>query len=251
LRFQKLALLLFGNVKFAFKRFRLHPTELEDCLVEIEPRGVETFCARHLPIHPIEPITPQDTYLLGYLIEGKIRDRLHASPQDHEALALEAKRIAAVERGKRNQSAYLVSDHLDVYVATSMREPHEYLAVNELCRVIFEHPSLAPLKLRWFDPTQAYCQDRIDKGLAEALMLKRANTVYLVQESDTLGKDSELASTLAQPRETGWSAPLRACSQPSHGRGSIMRFAPDQRSRGRLEEEAGTTGGWHARRDRF
>src|ERR1022692_1131906 len=40
---------------------------------------------------------------------------------------------------------------------------------------------------------------QINKGLVEALMLKRARcTVYMVQESDTMGKDSELASTLAQ-----------------------------------------------------
>jgi hypothetical protein len=52
-------------------------------------------------------------------------------------------------------------------------------------------------------PTQAYCSDRIDKGIAEALMLKRAQcTIYLAQESDTLGKDSELASTLAQGKNS-------------------------------------------------
>ena len=37
------------------------------------------------------------------------------------------------------------------------------------------------------------------EGLAEALMLRRAAcTIYFAQENDTLGKDSELASTLAQ-----------------------------------------------------
>ncbi len=45
----------------------------------------------------------------------------------------------------------------------------------------------------------SYCKNRIDKGLIEGLMLKRARcTIYMVQETDTLGKDSELASTLAQ-----------------------------------------------------
>jgi hypothetical protein len=88
---------------------------------------------------------------------------------------------------------------MDVYVATSMRERHEYLFVNDITSKVFRHPRLLHLKLRWFDPTQAFCHDRIDKGLSEALMLKRAKcTLYLAQESDTLGKDSELASTLAQ-----------------------------------------------------
>ncbi len=60
-------------------------------------------------------------------------------------------------------------------------------------------PQLSGLKLRHFDPTQAFTKDRVDKGLVESLMLKRAKcTVYSVQDTDTLGKDSELAATLAQ-----------------------------------------------------
>ena len=95
--------------------------------------------------------------------------------------------------------AYLTSDHLDVYVATSMRLRHEYLMINNAVNSIFKSKHLSDLKIRWFDPTQAYCEDRIDKGLSEGLMLRRAKcTLYLAQESDTLGKDSELASTLAQ-----------------------------------------------------
>ena len=60
-------------------------------------------------------------------------------------------------------------------------------------------PEVAELNLRYFDPTQSYTKNRINKGLIESLMLKRAKcTVYSVQESDTLGKDSELAATLAR-----------------------------------------------------
>ena len=71
--------------------------------------------------------------------------------------------------------------------------------VNKVIAEVFASPGLAKLKIRCFDPTQAYCLDRIDKGLAEGLMSKRAQcTVYLRKEADTLGKDSELASTLAQ-----------------------------------------------------
>jgi hypothetical protein len=80
-----------------------------------------------------------------------------------------------------------------------MRERHEFSAIKRITSQIFGHQAIRDLKLRWFDPTQAYCQDRIDKGLTEGLMLRRAScTIYLAQESDTLGKDSELASTLAQ-----------------------------------------------------
>ena len=198
-RFRKLGLLLFGNVKYAFKRFRTDPDELNLWLDALSPRSVESYKSRHDPIQPIVDIGPRDTYLLGYIVEQQLRRRLEARPDDEDARELEERRASVVAQGVRNQSAYLVSDHLDVYVATSMREQHEYLLVSQFCRQLFSHPALAPLKLRWFDPTQAYCRDRIDKGLAEALMLKRAKcTIYLVQETDTLGKDSELASTLAQ-----------------------------------------------------
>lgn len=197
-RFQKLALLLFGNVKFAFKKLSREPQELNLCLALQEPRDDATFKARHEAIRPIERIPGTETFYLGYLIERELQERLKADP-DGSAKSEEERRQAVVATGKRNHEAYLASDHLDVYVATSMRERHEYLLVSDLTMQIFGHEKLEPLKLRWFDPTQAYCIDRVDKGLAEALMLKRAKcTLYFAQEADTLGKDSELASTLAQ-----------------------------------------------------
>src|SRR5689334_21124835 len=95
-----------------------------------------------------------------------------------------------VNLGKRNQEAYLASDHMDVYVATSMREKHEFLQVSRISDKIFKDELLKSRNLRYFDPTQAYCEDRIDKGISEGLMLKRAIcTIYMAQESDTLGKD--------------------------------------------------------------
>jgi hypothetical protein len=101
--------------------------------------------------------------------------------------------------GWLNTSHYLASDCMDVYVATSMREKWEFQDVHNVVRKAFADPKLAKLKLRYFDPTQSFLDNRVDKGLVEALMLKRSEcTVYLVQETDTFGKDSELATTLAQ-----------------------------------------------------
>ena len=198
-RFRKLAMLRFGNVKYAFKRLSRDPEFLEEQLALLEQREASSFRQRHEQVLPPEAIEGKDTYYLGYVIQAEIAARLKGNPQDAAAQREEAKRKSLVEKGARNHSAYLVSDHLDVYVATSMRERHEYLMVYETARAIFRHSYLARLKLRFFDPTQAYCLDRIDKGLAEALMLKRAKcTIYFAQESETLGKDSELASTLAQ-----------------------------------------------------
>jgi hypothetical protein len=198
-RFQKLALLCFGNVKYAFKRLSRDADDLRLWLTYLQPIPESDFHDRHEPVFPVVPIPPADTYYLGYLIQGDIAYRLKKNPQDPQALAEEEKRSSIVDTGKQNHHAYLASDHLDVYVATSMRERHEYLQISELTAEIFRDVSVRDLKLRWFDPTQAYCDHRIDKGLAEALMLKRAKcTLYLAQEVDTLGKDSELASTLAQ-----------------------------------------------------
>lgn len=198
-RFRKMAVLLFGNVKFAFKQLSIDNDELEGAVRQLARRPKGTFTKRHPPVQPIHVIPPEDTYYLGYLIAGELRKRLLANPRDRQAEELERRRLRIVEKGKRNHNAYLASDHLDVYIATSMRQKHEYMFVNRIAKEIFSHPLLRDMKLRWFDPTQAYCENRIDKGLAEALMLKRAAcTIYLAQESDTFGKDSELASTLAQ-----------------------------------------------------
>jgi hypothetical protein len=102
-------------------------------------------------------------------------------------------------RATKNQNTYLTWDHMDVYFATSMRKAWEYQDLYSFIERLMESEELTELDLRYFDPTQAYTDNRVNKGLVEALMLKRARcTVYSVQDTDTLGKDSELASTLAQ-----------------------------------------------------
>jgi hypothetical protein len=197
--FRKIALLFFGNVKYAFKNLSGDVTFLENHLARFDKRRKQNFKDRHKQISPPKLINGNDTYYLGYVVQDELAAKLKKNPNDRKVIGEENKRLQIVERGKQNHDAYLVSDHLDVYIATSMRERHEYLMVYETTRAIFSHPILRNLRLRYFDPTQAYCIDRIDKGLAEGLMLRRAKcTIYFAQESDTFGKDSELASTLAQ-----------------------------------------------------
>lgn len=197
-QFRKAALLAYGNVKFAFKNLSRDEDSLAGDIESWEPIPADSFEQRHAPLLPVKEIAPEEAYLTGYLIESELKRRLE-DPQDEEARTLEQRRQEIVRIALENQTAYLASDHLDVYVATSMRARHEFISIGRTVRQIFSDSAVAPLKLRWFDPTQAYCKNRIDKGLAEALMLRRAAcTIYLAQESDTLGKDSELASTLAQ-----------------------------------------------------
>jgi len=99
----------------------------------------------------------------------------------------------------QNTVDYLLADRIDLYVATSMREPWEFEQTASFLEDLFEGEQFPFLRgLNYFDPTQSLCS-RIDKGLVEGLMLNRVSvTLYMAQESDTLGKDSELASTLAQ-----------------------------------------------------
>jgi hypothetical protein len=197
-RFRKAALLAYGNVKFAFKSLSRDETTLRDELEGWQALDPATFERRHAPLLPLTSIVPEEAYLTGYLIEDELKRRL-TNEQDDAAQLLEKRRQEIVDVALANQDAYLASDHLDVYVATSMRARHEFISIGRTVRQIFDDPAINSLKLRWFDPTQAYCKNRIDNGLAEALMLRRAKcTIYLAQESDTLGKDSELASTLAQ-----------------------------------------------------
>lgn len=99
----------------------------------------------------------------------------------------------------RNFSHYLSADHMDVYVATSMRSDADYVSVNYFVKELFNHEKIRKLKLRYFNPTQSWVDDRIAKGLVEALMLRRANfTIYMAQKSDTFGKDSEASVALGQ-----------------------------------------------------
>ena len=99
----------------------------------------------------------------------------------------------------RNLTRYLAADHMDVYVATSMRTAPDYISVNHFVNALFAHEFIRPLKLRYFNPTQSWIDDRVAKGLVEALMLKRATvTIYMAQKADTFGKDSEASVALGQ-----------------------------------------------------
>lgn len=109
----------------------------------------------------------------------------------------------AQEKARHYTCLYLSSDYIDVYVATSMRSKRNFENVAEKIEKIFSNEDISELRLRYFNPTiSATPYERINKGLVEALMLKRAKvTLYLAQDSDSLGKDSELASTLIQGKD--------------------------------------------------
>ena len=199
-RFRVLAMWFYGNIHYAFQHMSDDdPKELISCYSRFLPKDENVFQNRHEPVRHIESIEAKDAYFLGYIIDGDIDRRLKENPDDEQALQTRKEMTRIRDIGIRNHEAYLTWDHMDIYVATSMREHHQFYSIAKITDKIFKDDRLKSMKLRWFDPTQAFCLSRLDKGLTEALMLKRANcTLYLVQESDSFGKDSELASTLAQ-----------------------------------------------------
>lgn len=180
--------LKYGNFKFAFKKWaNMSWEELgKDLSPEILPVKRDYFMTRGESIDEIKEIPLDDRVLLGYI-------------SGYNDAKLSTRRDSAEKIGRENLRKYINFDHMDVYVATSMRKYGDYVSVGSFVRQVFDHPRIKALKLRYFDPTQVYSIDRFCKGLVESLMLKRAKCcIYCVQETDTLGKDSELATTLVQ-----------------------------------------------------
>lgn len=133
------------------------------------------------------------------------QERLHEDLKQLNSLHETLKKTE--EEGIKNTDIYLTWDHMDLYFATSMRKKWEYEDLFRFVNRVMEveqipkagNKTLKELNVRHFDPTQSFDKNRINKGLIESLMLKRAAcTIYSVQDTDTLGKDSELAATLAQ-----------------------------------------------------
>lgn len=124
-----------------------------------------------------------------------LREAQRLTPEDQELM-----RIAQTqEQGQQNLAAYLTEAYMDLYIATSMRERADFISVHRFVETIFNDPQIAELKLRYFNPTQSWIEDRVAKGLVEALMLRRASmTIYMAQKTDTFGKDSEASVALGQ-----------------------------------------------------
>jgi hypothetical protein len=64
-RFRQVGLLLFGNVKYAFKVLSRDVEELETRLELLRPLSVKRFKARHDAIRRIQSIDASRTYYLG------------------------------------------------------------------------------------------------------------------------------------------------------------------------------------------
>jgi hypothetical protein len=140
---------------------------------------------KHTPISPLFVPNPAE-------LEAEASRILR---EDKDVIEMEQTQSVAL----RNLSNYVSADYIDVYVATSMRKDSDYISVNRFVSQLFHHPDISPLRLRYFNPTQSWIEDRVAKGLVEALMLRRAScTVYMAQKEDSFGKDSEASVALGQ-----------------------------------------------------
>lgn len=198
-KFRKKAMLKYGNFKYAYKQYaKATFEELTEAFKELEPKPVSDF-RRHRSLVKVQRIKRTETPYLGYLIRKRVLSDLKnaTSEGDREVAEKEKQRMEDAEkRGIANHDLYLTYDHLDVYVATSMRRPFDFWNVSSFVTRLFSSPLLKELHPRWFDPTQAYCKDRLDKGLVEGLMLKRAAcTIYWLRSR----KRSEKIPNLRRP----------------------------------------------------
>ncbi|HEY3374934.1 MAG TPA: hypothetical protein VGK02_07735 [Candidatus Aquicultor sp.] len=221
-RYRAHALLYFGNFKSAYKQLiRMTESEISSFVKD------RSFVPPDLSIRPpiaveVAPINSSETWYTGYIAPRVIKrqgdqidELINNWPESKEGLpgveferlvevaeiyhTADARRKEVAAVATRNTDIYLTWDYMDIYIATSMRARWEFEETAGFIERLFEDKRLKPLNLRYFDPTSSLCADRIDKGLIEGLMVKRAYcTVYMAQETDTMGKDSELAATLAQ-----------------------------------------------------
>jgi hypothetical protein len=208
--FRGFAMLKYGNFRFAYKNWKGfgNRRDLDDLLVPFTKDSAKLeslFKKRPHSILEIEKIQKDKTWLLGYISRNKVeKDIKRAKKEGNEKRKQELERVGEerdkfVNIAQNNTDIYLTWDYMDVYIATSMREKWEFEDCFDFVDNLFKSNELKNLKLRYFDPTQSLTANRIDKGLIEGLMIKRAAcTMYLAQETETLGKDSELAATLAQ-----------------------------------------------------
>ena len=136
-RVRQLSLLIFGNVKFGFKTLARDEELFTHYYPVTQPIPEENFNHRHDPIHTVDEIPAESTYYLGYIVDAELKARLTENPQDPQALEQSRVRDEIRQRGAQNHRAYLTSDHLDVYIATSMRQRHEYRDVGEFAKRVF------------------------------------------------------------------------------------------------------------------
>lgn len=199
-KFRVKALCVYGNFQYAFRSFRQRENVKQFIRDKgFEPLAEEEFLGDREETPKLDSIPGEDRWMVGQITCGQEIARLEQEENAEYVEKVKNRANRVKEKAKGNLRKYLTWDYLDVYVATSMREPNDYQKMAQFVKQVFSHDLLKRLKLRYFDPTLCYATDIVGAGLLEGLMLKRAKAlVYHAGESDSFGKDSELAAVIAQ-----------------------------------------------------
>jgi hypothetical protein len=143
---------------------------------------------------------PNEQMMLKFGADEFMEETVDNEDQLKTHISKIAKRFAyARNAAAQNTNLYLsIVNELDIYVATSMRHRDDFRNMARDVENIFKRPSLNKLRIRYFDPTMSAADGHEDKGLIECLMVKCAQVVlYFAGESDTFGKDAEIAMAMS------------------------------------------------------
>lgn len=143
---------------------------------------------------------PNQQYMLQLAAEEFMDDEIKNETELLDRVKEIATRFkTAHDAAIQNTRLYLsIVNELDVYVATSMRRRDDFRYMARDCHVIFNDEEVKGYRARFFDPTMSAAQNHEDKGLIECLMVKCAKAVlYFAGESDSFGKDAEIAMAMS------------------------------------------------------
>lgn len=143
---------------------------------------------------------PHEQMMLEFLAEEIMADVVESGNDIRDKVHNIAERFSrAREKAIQNSRLYLsLVNELDVYVATSMRRREDFRTMANDCNDIFAAEGLSGFRVRYFDPTISAAEGHEDKGLIECLMVKCAKAVvYFAGESDSFGKDAEIAMAMS------------------------------------------------------
>jgi hypothetical protein len=121
--FRKKSMLMHGNFKYSFKTHH-HASlpHLKNTFDRLSIVDTSAFSERHQPLLELQSISRNEAPVLGYLSGPELED-LGIAPSEPEKTAI-------IQKGIHNHRCYLTYDHLDVYVATSMRKAFDYWNVH-------------------------------------------------------------------------------------------------------------------------
>ncbi|MCL2630845.1 MAG: hypothetical protein FWD49_04905 [Firmicutes bacterium] len=176
---------------------------LEKHLIEsykkAKSRGIKRIRIKNLLNEEYAP--DQDRQLQFEITAEDIKDKEVQNEEEIRALIkpIALDYIEARKAARKNTNLYLsLVNDLDVYVATSMRNKKDFLAVSGFIERLFHAEELKTLDLRYFDPTMSAADGHEDKGIIECLMVKSAKVlIYSAGEKESYGKDAEAAMALS------------------------------------------------------